>query len=627
MLRHGRGDAGTREAASREALELALYTFKYVDGVDSVIVFMPVNLGDPATEQDDTSTALFLARHRRRASRPLQLTLAGQAGTVIDPAEGLMVDSLTRPRHYLYDIQPTQDLGAVLRLVPFADGRGRAGGGGSGGGSGTAGRRAAAAARRAARPAARAASAAAAAAGLGRRRGHGRRHGVALGSGSDGAFGVGRRRRLRLTALRLRHRCDSRISIAVKSRAGPHRPSPRAVGGRRLPASTGRLQPARRHIDPDATEVTSAAPPSRRASRGGYSEAAAARGASAATPPITTVGADDRGHDDAGRARRRRRRAHLPEVRERKERCKPTATARSKRRPTDSRARASSFRTTAGSVPRRSAISYGVEAADLAERERRPLDRRQLRQRLREARLGGQRQVFVRNLRAEEPVKPPRSGHCLDSFGLTLHMQRKTLVSGAGSGIGRAIAERLERDGHSVLAVDLRPGRTGPGEPFEADLSTREGNRAAVAAAIERFGGLDTVVASAGFQHVAPIAEFPEERWDALLAVLLTSPFLLARYAWEALERVGDGRFLAIASVHGLVGSPFKAGYVAAKHGLLGLVKVLALEGAERGISVAALCPGYVRTPIVTAQIEASRARPACRPTACSRTCCSRRRP
>ena len=184
-------------------------------------------------------------------------------------------------------------------------------------------------------------------------------------------------------------------------------------------------------------------------------------------------------------------------------------------------------------------------------------------------------------------------------------MPRRTLITGAGSGIGRAIADRLTRDGHRVLAVDLRPDPDGPGEPFEADLSTREGNRAAVEAAIERFGGLDTVVASAGFQHVAPIAEFPEERWDALLAVLLTSPFLLARHAWDALGESGDGRFLAVASVHGLVGSPFKAGYVAAKHGLVGLVKVLALEGAERGISVSALCPGYVRTPIVEAQIEA----------------------
>jgi 3-hydroxybutyrate dehydrogenase len=184
-------------------------------------------------------------------------------------------------------------------------------------------------------------------------------------------------------------------------------------------------------------------------------------------------------------------------------------------------------------------------------------------------------------------------------------MERRALVTGAASGIGRAIAARIEADGGRVLAVDLRPDPDGPGEPFAADLATREGNAGAVEAALERLGGLDAVVACAGFQHVAPVEEFPEERWDALLAVLLTSPFLLARNAWEALGASGDGRFLAVASVHGLVASPFKAGYVAAKHGLLGLVKVLALEGAERGVSVSALCPGYVRTPIVESQLDA----------------------
>jgi 3-hydroxybutyrate dehydrogenase len=166
-------------------------------------------------------------------------------------------------------------------------------------------------------------------------------------------------------------------------------------------------------------------------------------------------------------------------------------------------------------------------------------------------------------------------------------------VTGAASGIGRAIAERLETDGWQVHAVDLQDG----------DLATREGNRAVVDAALDRFGRLDAVVASAGFQHVAPVAEFPEERWDALVSVLLTSPFLLAKYAWQSLAESGDGRFLVVASVHGLVASPFKAGYVAAKHGVLGLVKVLALEGASAGISASALCPSYVRTPMVEAQI------------------------
>jgi 3-hydroxybutyrate dehydrogenase len=180
---------------------------------------------------------------------------------------------------------------------------------------------------------------------------------------------------------------------------------------------------------------------------------------------------------------------------------------------------------------------------------------------------------------------------------------RAIVVTGAASGIGRAIAGRLDEAGARVLAVDVRPDDDGPGEPLAADLTTREGNRAAVEAAMERFGRLDAVVANAGFQHVAPVADFPEDQWDAVLALLLTSPFLLARYAWDELAESGDGRFLAVASVHGLVASPFKAAYVAAKHGLLGLVKVLALEGADRGIVAAALCPAFVRTPLVEAQV------------------------
>jgi 3-hydroxybutyrate dehydrogenase len=184
-------------------------------------------------------------------------------------------------------------------------------------------------------------------------------------------------------------------------------------------------------------------------------------------------------------------------------------------------------------------------------------------------------------------------------------MDRAVLVTGAASGIGRAIAARLERDGARVLAVDLEPDPEGPGEPFAADLETREGNRAAVAAAREAFGRLDMVVPNAGFQHVAPVEEFPEDRWDAMLALLLTSPFLLARAAWPALREAGDGRFVAIASVHGLVASPFKSAYVSAKHGLLGLVKTLALEGAEHGITATAVCPGYVRTPLVEHQVAA----------------------
>lgn len=163
------------------------------------------------------------------------------------------------------------------------------------------------------------------------------------------------------------------------------------------------------------------------------------------------------------------------------------------------------------------------------------------------------------------------------------------LVTGAASGIGKVTAERLRTDGFDVLGFDLA----------DADLTTREGNKLAVDTALERFGRLDVVVANAGFQQVSPVRDFPEDRWDALLALLLTSPFLLAKYAWDALTASDSGRFIVVASAHALVASPYKAAYVSAKHGALGLVKTLALEG----LHATAVCPGYVRTPLVEAQI------------------------
>jgi 3-hydroxybutyrate dehydrogenase len=180
---------------------------------------------------------------------------------------------------------------------------------------------------------------------------------------------------------------------------------------------------------------------------------------------------------------------------------------------------------------------------------------------------------------------------------------KAAIVTGAASGIGRAVAARLEGDGMDVLAVDLKPDPEGPGIPFEADLTDADANENAVNAAVEKFGRLDVVVANAGIQHVSPIAEFPRERWNTIVSLLLTSPFLLAKYGWPALKESGAGRFIAIASVHGLVASPYKAAYVSAKHGVLGLVKTLALEGAGDGITAAAVCPGYVRTPLVEKQI------------------------
>jgi 3-hydroxybutyrate dehydrogenase len=182
---------------------------------------------------------------------------------------------------------------------------------------------------------------------------------------------------------------------------------------------------------------------------------------------------------------------------------------------------------------------------------------------------------------------------------------RVALVTGGGSGIGWAVAQRLIDEGMDVLNADISGPVDAPGSALEVDLTTRAGNQAAVEVALERFGRLDVVVANAGFQHVSPVREFDEDRWETMIALLLTSPFLLAKYAWDALTEHGDGRFIAIASAHGLVASPFKAAYVSAKHGVIGLVKTLALEGAEAGLLATAVSPGYVRTPLVESQIAA----------------------
>ena len=180
---------------------------------------------------------------------------------------------------------------------------------------------------------------------------------------------------------------------------------------------------------------------------------------------------------------------------------------------------------------------------------------------------------------------------------------RAALVTGAAGGIGRAVAERLLADGLDVLAG--RPHGDGlPGTGLVVDLTTREGNRGRSTPRWRRSARLDVVVADAGRPaRRARSRSSPRSSWDLLVSLMLTSPFLLARYAWPSLERGDQARFIAIASAHALVASPYKAAYVSAKHGVLGLVKTLALEGAEAGITATAVCPGYVRTPLVEKQI------------------------
>jgi 3-hydroxybutyrate dehydrogenase len=189
-------------------------------------------------------------------------------------------------------------------------------------------------------------------------------------------------------------------------------------------------------------------------------------------------------------------------------------------------------------------------------------------------------------------------------------MGRVAVVTGAASGIGRAIAERLARGGDQVVVADIQAergqavARSIGGLFLCLDLRRREDCRRLIAETLERFGALHILINNAGFQHIDPIEAFPEEIWEAMLAVMLTAPFLLIKYAWPAMKAQRWGRIVNIASIHGLVASPFKSAYVAAKHGLIGLTRVAALEGGPYGITANAICPAYVRTPLVENQIQ-----------------------
>jgi len=196
---------------------------------------------------------------------------------------------------------------------------------------------------------------------------------------------------------------------------------------------------------------------------------------------------------------------------------------------------------------------------------------------------------------------------------------KRALVTGAASGIGLAVARRLVAAGCEVTMTDVEridvaelisphPSQRAARDPVgsaracQADLADRE----AVAELVRCAGQIDILVNNAGLQHVSPIESFPDERWDLLLSVMITAPFLLTRAVLPGMYQAGWGRIINISSVHGLVASPFKSAYVTAKHALLGLTKVVALEAAARSQAVTAhaICPSYVRTPLVEAQIS-----------------------
>lgn len=193
---------------------------------------------------------------------------------------------------------------------------------------------------------------------------------------------------------------------------------------------------------------------------------------------------------------------------------------------------------------------------------------------------------------------------------------KTAIVTGSTSGIGLGVAKALAAEGATVIlnSLELDDIARAAMAEFERDIGRPAAFRAAdmsrpsaisamAAGVVEEFGDCSILVNNAGVQHVSPIDEFPEDKWDQVLAINLSSSFHATKAVLPGMKAAGWGRIVNIASAHGLVASAYKSAYVAAKHGLIGLTKVTALETAQQGITANAICPGYVRTPLVEAQI------------------------
>lgn len=188
------------------------------------------------------------------------------------------------------------------------------------------------------------------------------------------------------------------------------------------------------------------------------------------------------------------------------------------------------------------------------------------------------------------------------------------VVTGAASGLGKAFAEALAAEGATVLIDDINEagGKAveksiveagGQAKFYRADVSKCDEVRSLIDDTVAQFGRIDILINNAGVQHIAPIVDFSEDMWNYMIEVMLTGPFLATKYAFPHMKAQNQGRIINISSTQGLVSSEFKAAYVSAKHGLVGLTKVSALEGAPYNITVVAVCPSYARTPLAMMQV------------------------
>jgi len=189
------------------------------------------------------------------------------------------------------------------------------------------------------------------------------------------------------------------------------------------------------------------------------------------------------------------------------------------------------------------------------------------------------------------------------------------LVTGGGSGIGLSICYRFAEEGGKIVIVDLDSDNGIKSEKsliekgaealfVKTDVSKSDQCKNAVDRAVKKFGTVDVLVNNAGIQHVSPIVEFPEEKWNLLINIMLNGAFYFTKYSLPYMIKQKSGRIINMSSIHGLIGVEYKSAYVTAKHGLIGLTKVTAIETAGHGITANAICPTFVRTPLVEKQID-----------------------